>query len=163
MFVPVYCENNHYSLAVYNVMENILDYLDLAVKSFVLEKIYTILKIFEKVFKVKPLFRRNDNIPKQKDMSNDCGVMICWYIKTIYNKKKLRDVGSVNTDAIHKHFQLEIKNIVFNNMKGDLSKVNEVWSFEENLDVVENIDKIDKIDRSVIVQNSSFLSQTSKL
>ena len=50
---------------------------------------------------------------------------------------------------------------VFNNTKGDLSKLNEVWSFEENLNVVENIDKIDKIDRNVIVQNSSFLFETS--
>ena len=117
------------------------------------KKLDKILEVFETVFKVKSLLRKIDNIQKQRVGSNDCGIMVCWYIKTIYTNKQLGDVRSVNTDAIRKHFQFEIKNIVFNNTGGDLSKLDENWTFEENLDVIK---KIDKVDRNEVIENNLF-------
>ena len=154
IFIPVFC-NNHYSLAVYHVMENILDYLDPAENSIVPEKIYTIVEIISKVFQ-KPLFKRNNNIPRQKKGSMDCGIITCWYIKTIFQNKQLSTISSVNTDAIRKHFLLEIKNIVYNNTGGDLSKLDEVWTFEEDVDSME---KIYKVDKTEVVQNDLLPSE----
>ena len=158
IFIPVFC-NNHYSLAVYHVMENILDYLDPAENSIVPEKIYTIVEIISKVFQ-KPLFKKNNNIPRQKQGSMDCGIITCWYIKTIFQNKQLSTISSVNTDAIRKHFLLEIKNIVYNNTGGDLSKLDEVWTFEEDLDVIE---RIDKVDNTKVVQNGLLPSENCKV
>jgi len=156
IFVPVYVENNHYSLAVYNVNQNILEFFDPAEKNNLPKKLDKIIEVFETVFKVKPLFRKIDNIPKQKVNSNDCGIMVCWYIKAIYTNKQLSDVRSVNTDAIRKHFLIEIKNIVYNNMGGDLSKLNEVWTFEEDVNIMERIDVVDK---TKVVQNDLLSSE----
>ena len=156
IFVPVYVENNHYSLAVYNVNQNILEFFDPAEKNNLPKKLDKIIEVFETVFKVKPLFRKIDNIPKQKVNSNDCGIMVCWYIKAIYTNKQLSDVRSVNTDAIRKHFLIEIKNIVYNNTGGDLSKLNEVWTFEEDVNIMERIDVVDK---TKVVQNDLLSSE----
>jgi len=156
IFVPVYVENNHYSLAVYNVKQNIIEFFDPAEKNDLPKKLDKIIEVFETVFTVKPVFRKIDNIPKQKINSNDCGIMICWYIKAIYTNKQLGDVRSVNTDAIRKHFLLEIKNIVYNNTGGDLSKLDEVWTFEEDVGVMERIDIVDKTE---VVQNDLLPSE----
>ena len=144
IFVPVYDESNHYSLAVYNVKRNILEFFDPAEKNNLPKNLDKIIKVFETVFSVKPLFRKIDNIPHQQVNSNDCGIMVCWYIKAIYTNRQLRDVKSVNTDAIRKHFLSEIKNIVYNNTGGDLSKLDEVWTFEEDVDIMDRIDKVEK-------------------
>ena len=160
IFVPIYVENNHYSLAVYNVKRNILEYFDPAERNTLPKKLDKIIEVFETVFKMKPVFRKNDNIPKQKVNSNDCGIFVCWYIKAIYTNKKLGDVRNVNTDAIRKHFLLEVKNIVYNNTGGDLSKLDEVWTFEEDVDVME---RIDIVDRTEVVQNDLLPSENCEV
>jgi len=49
---------------------------------------------------------------------------------------------------------------VYNNTGGDLSKLDEVWTFEEDLDVIE---RIDKVDNTKVVQNGLLPSENCKV
>ena len=151
IFVPIYHEWGHYSLAKYSPGNNVLEFFDSLKGKIKNDKSNLIVEVLTRIIKVSPKIVFQEDTPKQEIHSNDCGIFVYEYINILSKNIDLKKVKQIEAIKIRKLFLVRIKNLVYNETGGDLSNLNNEWNHEYIVkDLNRKEDKVDRISSEVV-------------
>ena len=151
IFVPIYHEWGHYSLAKYSPGNNVLEFFDSLKGKIKNDKSNLIVEVLTRIIKVSPKIVFQEDTPKQEIHSNDCGIFVYEFINLLTKNIDLKKVKQIEAIKIRKLFLVRIKNLVYNETGGDLSNLNNEWNHEYIVkDLNRKEDKVDRISSEVV-------------
>ena len=151
IFVPIYHEWGHYSLAKYSPGNNVLEFFDSLKGKIKNDKRNLIVEVLTRIIKVSPKIVFQEDTPKQEIHSNDCGIFVYEFINLLSKNIDLKKVKQIEAIKIRKLFLVQIKNLVYNETGGDLSNLNNEWNHENIVkDLNRKEDRVDRISSEVV-------------